>query len=89
MRQGSCLSPADAETVRRDAVPATVAAQPSEAGRSCPTGTSGAESAAVLAVRATRLRQTIAGLELVQALTPALDLDGCAITERLLETSRR
>ena len=47
-------------------------------------GISGAESAAVLAVGAPRLRQMIAGLELVQALSPAPDLDGCAITERLL-----
>jgi hypothetical protein len=87
VRQGSCLS--NAEAVRRDAVPAAVAAQPIDTGRSCQVGNSGAESAAVLAVGATCLRQTIAGLELVQALTPAPDLDGCAITERLLETSRR
>jgi hypothetical protein len=65
-------------------LPAGVAAQPSEAGRSCQAGISGAESAAVLAVGAPRLRQMIAGLELVQALSPAPDLDGCAITERLL-----
>jgi hypothetical protein len=41
------------------------------------------------ALRTLSLRQTIAGLDLMQALTPAPDLDGCAITERLLETSRR